>query len=375
MARMLKPSDYGILATLMSLIYIMVFCSEAIQNIVTKYVSKFNFKGDYGKIKNFMKKGVKKGFKLTFIIFLLYLPLALVLSFILEIDFLLLAVTGIFIFTALFSPLLRGTLRGTKRFGKLGMVMISESLFKLLIAIFLVFLGFKVYGAIAGVIVSIFISFFLGLYFIKDIFSSREENSRISGIYSYSFSFLFAVISITLLFSIDMIIARRIFTENVAGKYAVASILGKMIFFGTQPITKALFPISSETFENKKKTRPLLYKASGIVLLICFISLLLFLFFPEFIISLLFGSKYLDVAPILFFIGISFSILSLTNMVTIYSLSKDKKYFSFLLPIFAIIEAVFLLVFGTNLLNFSFALIASNIVSFFGVLSLSRLGK
>ncbi len=372
MARMLIPSDYGILATLMSLMYIMIFCSEAIQNIFIKYISKFNVEKEYGKIKNFIKKGAKKGAKITLLLFLLYLPVALVLSFILKIGFLLLAVTGFFIFTALFSPLLKGSLRGTKRFGKLGITMIFEGLLKIGIAMGLVFLGLRVYGAMAGIIISIFLSLILALYFIKDILGKKGKKLKIDNIYSYSFSFLIAVISITLIFSIDIIIARRVFSEDIAGRYAVASMLGKMIFFATQPITKALFPISSETFENKKKTRPLFYKAFGIIISICFISLLLFLFFPEFIISLLFGSKYLDVAGILLFVGISFSILSLTNMVTIYSLSKDKKYFPYFLPIFVIIEASLLLIFGTNLLNFSFALIISNAISFIGVLFLSK---
>ena len=47
MARMLGPSDYGILAVLMSFIYIFSIPSEAIQTIISRYTSKFNIKKEF----------------------------------------------------------------------------------------------------------------------------------------------------------------------------------------------------------------------------------------------------------------------------------------------------------------------------------------
>jgi len=50
MGRLLGPAGYGVLAVLMSIIYIYGVPSEAIQNLVSKYTSRLNFKKENRKI-------------------------------------------------------------------------------------------------------------------------------------------------------------------------------------------------------------------------------------------------------------------------------------------------------------------------------------
>lgn len=372
MARMLGPADYGILAVLMSIGYIFCISAEAINNIVSRYTSKFNLKREFGKMKNFLKKSFRKGSKISLIIFTIYLPFAFMLSFLLNISFLLLVLTGLLIFAALLSPIARGMLQGIKLFSKLGANMIIESSIKLLVSIFLVYLGLRVYGAMAAVILSVFVAVILALFFLRDVVKSKEEKCGIEKIYSYGFSFFVAIISITLMFSLDIIIARILFQPDIVGKYAVASILGKMIFFGTMPISKAMFPFSSESFDSKKKTRHLLYKASTLLFLLCLAAVAIFTLFPKFIISLLFGKEYIAVSSILVFMGLSFSILAFTNLVVLYALSKNKRLFSFYLPVFVLIEISLLFIFSLNLLQYSLALLSANLIMFLGALILIK---
>lgn len=70
MGRILGPENYGILAVLMSLIYIYGVPSEAIQNLITKYTSKLNLNKKDGKIKYFMNKSLKKGLNISIFLFL-----------------------------------------------------------------------------------------------------------------------------------------------------------------------------------------------------------------------------------------------------------------------------------------------------------------
>ena len=51
MARLLGPTDLGVLATIMILLYFLAIPTEAIQLLATKYTSRFNGKKEYGKIK------------------------------------------------------------------------------------------------------------------------------------------------------------------------------------------------------------------------------------------------------------------------------------------------------------------------------------
>ena len=70
MGRLLGPSAYGTLAVLMSIIYIYGVPTEAIQNLISNYVSKLNLKKEEGKIKFLMLRSLKKGFRLSFWFFI-----------------------------------------------------------------------------------------------------------------------------------------------------------------------------------------------------------------------------------------------------------------------------------------------------------------
>ncbi len=372
MARMLGPADYGVLAVLMSVAYIFGISSEAIQNIISRYTSKINLKKEFGKMKNLLKRSLKKGFKISLLFFIVYLPFAFLLSIFLKISFWLFVLTGVLIFSDLLAPIPRGMMQGIKKFSKLGLNMIVEGAIKLILAIFLVYIGLRVYGAITAVTLSVFASIILALFFLKDIIKSEEEKFEVKKIYSYSVSFFIAIISITLMFSLDIIIARRFFSPEVVGKYAVASMLGKMIFFGTSAISKAMFPFTSEGFENKKKTRPLFYKSALFLSMLCLIAIIAFAIFPKLIITILFGKQYLAISGILIFMGIAFSILALTNLIVMYALSKDKCAFTYYLPIFVIIEITLLIIFNSTLLQYSLALLLSNLLMLMEVLILIK---
>ena len=83
--------------------------------------------------------------------------------------------------------------------------------------------------------------------------------------------------------SIDIILSRVFFSEVIAGHYAVANLTGKIIFFGTVAISKAMFPISSEKSKRGNKTYNILYKSLLIVSVLCGIALILFGLFAIFI--------------------------------------------------------------------------------------------
>ncbi len=366
MARMLGPSDYGILAVLMSIIYIFSVPSEAIQNVITNYTSRLNIKKEFGKVKFLIVKSLKRSFVISFIIFLIFIPVAFFLSSFLKIDFFLFLITGTLIFLIFSLPILRGSLQGGKKFISLGSNMIFEGFVKVFFSIFLVFIGWKVYGAISAVLISIFLAFLFGFFYIRDIIKIKKEETDFKGIYSYSIPFFVCILSIVLIYSLDIIFAKRFFSSEIAGKYAVASMLGKMIFFGTSAISKAMFPLSSESYENGKKTSFLLKRSLKIVFLISGIALLVFLFFPSLIIKILFGSAYIDVSGILFIIGFSITMLSFTNIIVLYGLSINKiRKNSFYLLIFVVLEIALFSIFHSSLLQFSLVFLMTNLLMLF----------
>jgi len=361
MARMLSPADYGILATLFSIIYITGVFSEPVQTIIAKYSSK---ESQHGKLKNLALRSLRKGLKISSIIFVGYIFIAIPLSLALKIPYLLVILAGLTIFSAFLPPVTRGIMQGRKFFKTLGTNLFLEGIIKLVLAIILVLVGWKVYGAMAAAIVGSLIALIFSIIALKEILKSRETKTNFKGIYSYSWPVFIVLFSILAFFSLDILIARIVFDATSAGYYAIASVLAKIIFFGTQPISKALFPISAE--QKTKKSHHLLVNAIIILFICVLIALLIFYFFSGILIKIFAGRIILESQNILFYLALAMGILSFTNLVLLYKLSlgKIRNYLIFL--IFPIIEVALLFLFSHNLIEYSIALITASAIFLWG---------
>jgi len=356
MVRMLSVSDYGILATLFSIIYFLGVFTESIQTIITKYTAKEENKG---KLKNILKKSLKKAYFISSILFLVYLLAAIPLSSLLKIDYPLIALNGLMIFITFFVPINRGILQGRKRFFPLGVNMIAESTIKLILAVVLAFIGWKVYGAMLGVILGVSIAFALSFFNIGDIIRAKEEKAETDDIYGYSKPTFLILLTVFIFYGIDIIIAKIFFPAEIAGSYAIASILAKTIFFGTQPIGRAMFPLSVENKSEKGKSENVFSNALIILLLIIIAALALFYFFPEMIIKIFSGKDIPEATSILFYIGIAIGLFSLANLILLYKLSVGRIRGYWVLFVFIAIEVFLLSYFSKNLFQFSIAFITS----------------
>lgn len=372
MGRMLGPSGYGTLAVLMSLMYIYSIPVESIQNLISRYTTKLNLEKNYGRIKFLMIKSLRRGFISSLIIFLILIPFSILISKFLNINFWLIIVTNAFIFSAFSSPVTRGVLQGRKKFGFFGISLVIESLIKISLGVLLVFLGMKVLGAIIGALVGVFLGVIVTIYFNRDLFKQTEEKVKFKEIYSQSVPYFITTIVILLVFSLDIILAKRFFSEELAGKYAVLSMLGKMIYFATISIGKAMFPLTCEKCDNGEDSQKIFGKSILMISLICVGAVLAFATLPKFIILILYGSAYIDMAQYLVYSGIAFSFLALSNLILIYGLSVNKLKKSGFLFIFLLIEIVLLSLFHENVFEYILAFMFSNIVMFIGSLFLVK---
>lgn len=367
MARMLSAADYGIIAVLMSFVYIFGIPSEAIQTIVSRYTSKFAIKKENGKIKDLLLKSLRKSLTFSITFFVIFLLLVLFFSSWLRISFFLLAITGLIIITSFFTPITRGILQGKKRFKEMGLNLILEAVIKIVFSVSLVFIGLNVYGAIGGVVLGTAGAFLLSFPFIKEVLKSKVKDGKFKDIYSYNFASLIAITSIVLIYSVDIILARKFFSPELAGQYAFVSLIAKTIVFANIAIGKAMFPLAAEKFEGGKKTGKILKKSILFISLISAVALGLFFFFPEQVIRILsLGSdKYLQASGVLFLLGLAFSLTSFSYILSLYNISinKMKKTASFML-VFALVEIILLCLFNSSLESFAISILISNVLMF-----------
>ena len=368
MTRMLSVSEYGILAVLFSIIYILTLFSESIQTVIAKYSAS---ESNSGKLKNIFKKTLRKGFLGASLLFIVYAIASVFLSSILDISYSLLLLNGLIIFTIFLMPIGRGVMQGRRMFLGLGINMILEAVFKVGLSVLLVFIGWKVYGAIAGVILATVLAFIFSFFQLKVILKAKEEKAHTEKIYQYTTPVFIIIFSVLIFFSLDVIIARIVFDSLTAGYYAILSMLGKIIFFGTQPISKVMFALSSEK-KSIKDSENVFSSAIAIVIGLILGVLIVMFFFPELLIKIFSGKVIPLELNILFIVGIAISLISLANLSLLYKISVGKVKGAFYLPLFIIVEILLLTMFSDNLLQFSLAFVTSSAILLWGSTILLR---
>jgi O-antigen/teichoic acid export membrane protein len=366
MAVMLGPEYYGVLAVLTNIIYIFSVPSSSIQTVVSKQTTRFNVKNSKGKIKGMFNYLVKEMLIIAMLVFSIFLLASVYLSKFLKIDFWLLALTGLYLFGAFICPIGIGILQGTKKFNAWGWNTIFNSLFKIILAVLLVLVGFKVYGPILGFVLGMGISFILIFPFIKEIINSKEIKEKVRIFYGENLAAFIAILFITLMYTADTIIAKFVFPPALAGKYAVASMIGKMIFFASVALTNAMFPISSEKFVlgNKERTRGILNKTILAMLALSIVALLVLTFMPQLTLKILQLGQYMEISNILAYVGAGFVFLSFLNMLILYKISINelKIRHGFYILGYFLIEILTLVIFSSNLFVFSLGFMLSSLL-------------
>lgn len=364
--RMLGPADYGILTTLMAIIYILAIPSDTISTVLSRFATKFYVKKDYGSLKALMLKSIKKLLWIGLAGLAFFFILAIPLGNFFELSPALVILLGVIFVGVLLTPILRGVLQGIKSFNYLGVSFFIEGFIKVFFAVILIWLGWNVYGPITAIVLSLFLVFLANFLFkpFKQILSSKTKHTKIKGIYSYSVPVVVAMTFITLFYTIDILLAKKFFGAEIAGLYGAISMIAKIIFFATVPISKALFPLASERNDKQASTKNLAKKALGLVLLLGIIALIFYLAFPKLILWILYGSDYLVLSNLLIYPSIAMTFLALTNLLVFNNLSKHKDKTVYALPVFFIIQLALLILFHATLFQFILMLIIGNAITF-----------
>jgi O-antigen/teichoic acid export membrane protein len=369
MPRFLSLEDYGTLITLLSISLIVGFISEPIQTILAKYSSA---EKDNSKLKSIFNKSTRKIFRLSTYVLIGFLLFSIFLSPLLKINYSILALTGLLLFFSIVPSVNLGILQGRKMFRSFGFNIFLVGLLKLFLGIVLVLIGWGVYGAIGAAVLGTLFAFAVSFLQLSKIIKSKAKQVKTPGIYSYARPVFLLTSTIILFYNLDLIIAKSVFSPETAGAYALASTFAKIIFWSTQPISKVLFPISSENQTKLEDSTKAMISSFLILGTIVAILLSLFYFFPDYIIKIFSGRSVPEASSVLFYIAIATSLLAFANLNILYKLSINSFSGYKYLFIFVILEVALLIYFSGSLIEFSFAFITSSAVFLWGSIFLLK---
>jgi|GEM_PF-1720994 len=363
MGRMLTPSEFGSLAALLSLSIILTVPNQAISLTTTQFVAKLYANK---KLENLPRYARNLALKI--------LPYGLVLSFLMLLlsktieNFLNLPeICPIYILSLCFlfsflSPLELGIYRGIQNFFQSAVAQFVSVVAKILMALLFVSIGLGVMGAlwayfISIIVLIIYVTINLKLY--QGISRSEFKTRPAVKISSSAWITLLVSFCLVALYNLDVILVKHFLPATEAGFYAIISLAGKIIIFFTGSISNVMFPLAASNHESNKSNKRIILMSVSFIVLVSLAIILLYAVVPEFIVSLLFGQKYLEISTLLWLGGIIFALYSVINFLSLYFLSVQKTKFSVILAVGTMMEVVLICFFHNSLLDILYSILSS----------------
>ena len=351
MGRKLGPESYAALGASLSILYLMNIPLNTIQTGIAKFTTQFWAEKSSGKVHCLYSRSMKRLMILGVAGVAIFLMVSPLLAGFLRMETRTLFILSPFLFFALLVPIPRGILQGLQRFPGLSVNLAAEGVFRFLAGILLVMMGWGVDGAVGAITVSYAIVLLLGMYPLRDVLRQPAQEISTKEMYSYGLPVLMMLLSLTLLYSIDIMLVKHYFADVDAGYYAAVSLLGKIIFFGSLSISQVMFPKAAELQEEGRASKQLAYKSLGIMMLSIIPFLLLYFFLPSMVVRLLYGEEFLPVIPLLGWFGVFMALMSMVYLLGFYFISIGKRKFLGVLAAFNLLEILGILLFHESLMQ------------------------
>lgn len=354
MGRMLGVELYGALESMISALYILSVPTMTMTLVIVKFVSSHKGRGEHALISNLYNFILSKILLYGLIALLVLILASPYIQSFLHLPSIWLALLLPLSFSInLFYFLNKSILQGISSFFKLSVLSFLESVVKVFLAIFLVYLGFRVEGAYGALVVSIIVGLFVSYFYVKNIVrisvGKKDNYPHTRELLKFTLPTFFTSLALTSIFTIDVILARHFFPGPESGYYSALSILGKIVFFAVSPIILVLFPMISEHHARGESYRRFLILGTSFTLLIAGLITLVFFLAPEFMVLLLFGAKYLVIVNMLGIFGVFISLLSLSSLFANFYLSIHKTFPSYIVSIAALAQVVLIILYHKSL--------------------------
>ena len=374
--RFLGPENYGIFTSLMSLLAIVSVPMMAIQTVSAKFSSKFLAENRLGKVRALVSSLHRRLWPIGVAAALMIMILSGFVGRYLHIPSLVpIFILAIIFIVAFLVPITRGVIQGMQKFFQLSFNTSLDALFRLGIGMALIALGFKVNGAVGGVVAGTVLAYLFSFLPIRNILKHSSEPFDKKKIMEYSWPTVVVILCLTALVNADIIMAKHYLPPVEAGHYAALSTIAKIIFYFSGPIVSVMFPMISDLYSKGERHYHLLITTLIGVFGASMAILVFFTLAPQFTIKMLYGQQFISVWHFLPSMGLVMVLYGLVNVMANYFLSINKMKFVPFLVFFTVLEVILLSFFNSSISVFIIISMLSQIVLLITLFSLYLIDK
>lgn len=357
--RIVSVEIYGETESLISLVNIISVPALTLAMVATKYASSCKAEGDKkGSLeiwKYLNKKIIKYGLPL-FLITVIATPYAG--KFLNIQNNFALIIIWLLMLLSFFAAVNSGMLQGWQKFKYISLVGVWGAVVKLIFGVVLVKAGFGLSGIVGSFMLASLAAYLVSSLAFKFIVIGKEDKGGVEqcetvvdfqSLKRYITPVLMGNLAITILGNADMVLAKHNLGALAAGQYGALTVVSKIIFFATSVIAAVLFSMSAENHHKKSDTDAIFKNASYLILAISLGAIVFYFSFPEFILGMLFGNKYTDVAGYLGWFAIMVALFSYVNLIFQYLLSIHKTRIAYSLLVISLVFGAAVLFLGKDI--------------------------
>ena len=334
MGRMLSVPDYGLFITLMALLTVVSVPLGTLSMVLSRRASDYRAKNQLGSLAAMFWWANWRVLWIALAVMLCSLPFTPWLRDYLHLEslvpvwlFLLMA------FTVLFGPINVAFLQAQQNFRGLAVNYLGTHCLRLLFCGTLVYAGFKLNGALMGMVLASIVIWLLTYRPLRHLVALPAGTTIAGGHLSFrgAIPVLIANLSFAVMTQLDIILVNHYYNTHQAGVYAAAAILGKAVIHLPSAISIAMFPMVAENESRAQGSAHLFFNAMVLTAGLSGAGALLYFLFADNIMILFYGEKYQGAAELLKIYGFAMLPMTLVMVAEHFLIAKGRVIFAFIM--------------------------------------------
>lgn len=314
LARSFSVEEYGFFYTAIALVsFFALFRDFGLGSAVVKHIPEFKLRGQYGRIKSSMTFVLLFQAILAFLVAVMLFVFSdqIVLAFSSPADLaivgmanasLVVKILSIWFFVAIFPPIFRTAFQGFQNMSAYALMSFFEIFFVFLSAILLVGLfgigiGGVAYAYLLAFLVVAVLGFFLFWRGYPRVIKEKVQitKSLIKKLFAFALPVFIGGLGGLIIGYTDTLMIASFWSSKQVGFYQTAQPAARILWYLVTPLVVVLFPMISELWarRERKLLRNALHFLTKFSFILIIPAALIFIAFPDIVIDLLFGPRYL----------------------------------------------------------------------------------
>jgi O-antigen/teichoic acid export membrane protein len=356
--RVLGPSDYGELATLIALVTLASLPFTAVQNALSRDVSGLIARGEPVEADRLVGATLRAGAIATAALVALFLVLMVPLADLLHLGSVgQIGLAVVAIAPAVLFPILLGDLQGLQQFPRLAIGTAAPAVIRLVLFGIAVAVGWRLYGALAAMAIAAFLGLAAPAWWRRDLGHSLRaaRDVPIRPFLVALVPVLVAILGVTALTNVDLLLVKARLTSEDAGIYGAAGAFAKVGFFLPSAIVAVVFPRVAARRATGRETEDILGRILLVTAGFCVLLFLLYAGIGTPAVRLTYGEKFAEAGDLLWLFGLGMTCFSLANVLASYHLSRHDNRFAWLIAAAAVCQPIALALVPGHLRTFLWA--------------------